>query len=61
MENGDAADRRVMEFGEDQIDAAREIFVSEGGDGCGPAEEMNAEIDIVDQQVKHATAAFSGI
>ena len=46
---------------EDPIHAARQILVSGRGYGFGLAEDVQAEVDIVDQQIEHAAAALRGI
>src|ERR1051326_56896 len=55
------ADGGVMKFSQNQVDTMRQIFISGGGNGGGLAEQVDAKINIVDEEVEYAAAAFGGI
>ena len=55
------ANRWIPELRQDPIHAVRQIFESGGRYGFRGAEHMQAEIDVVDQQVQHCAAALRGV
>ena len=50
-------DPGIMQFRHDRIHTVGEILVPYGGNGFGKTEQVDAEVEVVHEEVKHAASA----